>query len=165
MAQDLAPAEVPAEVVDLIRLGRLTALQKPTGGVCAHHHTAIYSCCEIGNSAFSVCPHHQRGGECIAHALQAITDLDASATIMSVDDQRFRFDVEASDAGRAPISLRRRVSVAVRDVRSMVRRGWSQFDVLTGWVQIVRGLRPKSQTWLRVNNQPTKPQVASKRRS
>ena len=38
-------------------------------------------------------------------------------------------------------------------VRSMVRRGWSQFDVPTGWVQIVRGPRPKS----------VKPQVASGR--
>ena len=46
-------------------------------------------------------------------------------------------------------------------VRSMVRRGWSQLDVPTGWVQIVRGPRPKSVTWPRANNQPTKPQVAS----
>ena len=46
-------------------------------------------------------------------------------------------------------------------VRSMVRRGWSQLDVPTGWVQIVRGCRPKSVTWPRANNQPTKPQVAS----
>ena len=46
-------------------------------------------------------------------------------------------------------------------VRSMVRRGWSQLDVPTGWVQIVRGPRPKSVTWPRADNQPTKPQVAS----
>ena len=43
----------------------------------------------------------------------------------------------------------------------MVRRGWSQLDVPTGWVQIVRGPRPKSVAWPRANIQPTKPQVAS----
>ena len=32
-SQDLARAEVPEEIVDAIRLGRLTALQKPNGGV------------------------------------------------------------------------------------------------------------------------------------
>ena len=32
-AQDLARAVVPDEVVDAIRLGRLTAMQKPNGGV------------------------------------------------------------------------------------------------------------------------------------
>ena len=45
--------------------------------------------------------------------------------------------------------------------RSMVRRRWSQVDVPTGWVQIVRGFWPKSVTWPRANSQPTKPQVAS----
>ena len=44
--------------------------------------------------------------------------------------------------------------------RSMVRRGWSQLDVPTRWVQIVRGPRPKSVAWPRANFQPTKPQVA-----
>ena len=43
----------------------------------------------------------------------------------------------------------------------MVRRGWSKVDVPTGWVQIVRGLRPKSVTWPRANSQPTQPQVAA----
>ena len=43
----------------------------------------------------------------------------------------------------------------------MVRRGWFQLDVPTGWVQIVRGPRPESVTWPRANTQPTKPQVAS----
>ena len=43
----------------------------------------------------------------------------------------------------------------------MVRRGWSQLDVPTGWVQIVRGPRPKSVAWPRANIQPTKSQVAS----
>ena len=36
----------------------------------------------------------------------------------------------------------------------MVRRGWSQLDVPTGWVQIVRGPRPKSVAWPRANIQP-----------
>ena len=33
--------------------------------------------------------------------------------------------------------------------KSFVRRGWSQLDVPTGWVQIVRCPRPKSVTWPR----------------
>ena len=43
----------------------------------------------------------------------------------------------------------------------MVRKGWSQLDVPTGWVQIVRGPWPKSVTWPRANTQSMKPQVAS----
>ena len=33
LAQDLSRAVVPDEIVDVVRLGRLTALQKPSGGV------------------------------------------------------------------------------------------------------------------------------------
>ena len=29
----------------------------------------------------------------------------------------------------------------------MVRRGWQQLDVPTGWVQIFRGPRPKAEKW------------------
>ena len=32
-AQDLARAVVPDEIIDVVRLGHITALQKPTGGV------------------------------------------------------------------------------------------------------------------------------------
>ena len=39
----------------------------------------------------------------------------------------------------------------------MVRRGWSQVDVPTGWVQIVCVPRPKSVTWPRANVLPAKP--------
>ena len=35
----------------------------------------------------------------------------------------------------------------------MVRRGWKSFDVPTGWVQIVRGPRPKSEKWPQVGQQ------------
>ena len=33
LGQELAAADVPAHIVDALRLGRLTALQKPSGGV------------------------------------------------------------------------------------------------------------------------------------
>ena len=96
MAQDLARAEVPPEV-DLIRLGRLTALQKPTGGVrgivagdiirrlIARTITQQFApAVTLATQPFQYALTTRTGGECIAHALQAITDLDASATIMSV---------------------------------------------------------------------------------
>ena len=33
LAQEVARAEIPAEIVSAIRLGRMTALRKPSGGV------------------------------------------------------------------------------------------------------------------------------------
>ena len=39
----------------------------------------------------------------------------------------------------------------------MVRRGWKSFDVPTGWVQIVRGPRPKSEKWPRAGQQFRQP--------
>ena len=98
MAQDLACVEVPPEVVDLIRLGRLTVLQKPTGGVrgivagdiirrlVARTITQqLAPAVTQATQPFQYVLTTRAGGECIAHALQAITDLDATVTIMSVD--------------------------------------------------------------------------------
>ena len=61
VGEHLAQGKIPIEIV---RMGRMTALQKANGGV--RGITRV-------------------GTECIAHAIQAITDADPRATVLSVD--------------------------------------------------------------------------------
>ena len=97
-AQDLARAIVSDDVVDAIRLGRLTALRKPNGGVrgivagdiirrlVARTIAQQFSEAVLTATApFQYALSTKAGGECIAHALQALTDLDPSTTILSID--------------------------------------------------------------------------------
>ena len=97
-AQDLSRAVVPDEVVEVIRLGRLTALQKPNGGVrgivvgdiirrlVARTIAQQFSpTIEQATAPFQYALSTKAGGECIAHALQALTDLDPRATVLSLD--------------------------------------------------------------------------------
>ena len=79
-AQDLSRAVVPDEVVDVIRLGRLTALQKPNGGVrgtvvgdiirrlvattIAQQFSSVV---EQATAPFQYALSTKAGGECIAH--------------------------------------------------------------------------------------------------
>ena len=97
-SQDLARAEVPKEIVDVIRLGRLTALQKPNGSVRGIVSGDVVRRLVAKTIAQQLTPAVQRatspfqyalstksGGECIAHALQALTDLSERATVLSID--------------------------------------------------------------------------------
>ena len=97
-AQDLARACAPDEVVDAIRLGRLTAPQKPNGGVrgivvgdiirrlvARTIAQQLSSTVEQATAPFQHALSTKVGGECIAHALQALTDLDPRTTVLSVD--------------------------------------------------------------------------------
>ena len=72
VAEQLARAQVPDGVVDLVRLGRLTALTKPDGGV-----RGIVARTSIMTT--------KAGCECIAHALQGPIELDPEATFTSID--------------------------------------------------------------------------------
>ena len=97
-AQDLSRAVVLDEVVDVIRLGRFTALQKPNGCVrgivvgdiirrlvartIAQQFSATI---ERATAPFQYALSTKAGGECIAHALQDLTDLDPRATVLSLD--------------------------------------------------------------------------------
>ena len=93
-AQDLARAEIPPDVLALLRMGRLTALQKPGGGVrgivCGDLvrrlvAQQISSAVEEATSPFQYALTTKTGGECVAHAIQSLTDLDSRATVLSID--------------------------------------------------------------------------------
>ena len=77
---------VPDEIVDVVRLGRLTALQKPSGGVRGIVAGDIIrrlvarsmpsSAVEHATAPFQYALTTKSGAEYIAHALQTLTDLD-----------------------------------------------------------------------------------------
>ena len=91
----MARAEIPPNIVSAIRLGRLTALQKPTGGVrgivagemlrriVARTVTQqINTVVERATVPFQYVT--RAGTECVAHALQALSELDPRATVVSI---------------------------------------------------------------------------------
>ena len=80
------------------RLGRMTALQKPDGGVWGIvvvdvfrrlvGRTLAKQFVEQGQAAthpFQCALSTRAGTECVAHVVQALTSLDPSATILSID--------------------------------------------------------------------------------
>ena len=84
-------------MVDAIRLGRLTVLQKPNGGVrrivvgdtirrlvARTIAQQLFSTVEQATTPFQHAFSTRAGGECIAHALQALTDLNPRTTVLSV---------------------------------------------------------------------------------
>ena len=98
VAEQLARAQVPDGVVDFVRLGRLTALTKPDGGVrgivagdVVQRLVARTMSRQLGQAvqrATSPCQcamTTKAGCECIAHALQDRTEVDPEATITSID--------------------------------------------------------------------------------
>ena len=96
-AQDLARAEIPPNVLALLRMGRLTALQKPGGGVrgivcgdLVRRLVARSIAQQISSAVAEATPFQyalttKAGGESVAHAIQSLTDLDSRATVLSVD--------------------------------------------------------------------------------
>ena len=97
-AQDLARADIPKDVLVLLRMGRLTALQKPGGGVrgivcgdivrrlvARSVAQQIAPAVQEATSPFQYALTTKAGGECVAHAIQSLTDLDSRATVMSID--------------------------------------------------------------------------------
>ncbi len=98
LAQDLATADVHEEIVSALRLGRLTALRKPGGGVrgivagdVLRRLVARTMAQQINDEVEAATAPHQyalstrAGTECVAHALQAITAEDGNMTILSID--------------------------------------------------------------------------------
>ena len=73
LAARIARAQVPTEVIQTLRLGQMTALSKPDGGV-----RGIVLGDEYALSTKAGC-------QCIAHALQGITELHPDATVTSID--------------------------------------------------------------------------------
>ena len=98
VASKLAIADVPEEVIDGIRLGRLTALAKPDGGVkeivvgdivrrlvARTIAKQFAKRAEVATAPFQYRLSTKAGCECVAHIVQALTDQDANATVVTVD--------------------------------------------------------------------------------
>ena len=92
--EQLARAQIPLAIQACIRLGRLTALQKPNGGVrgivsgdIVRRLVALTMSQQLTDSvqrataAYQYAMSTKSGCECIAHALQGLTELDPRATV------------------------------------------------------------------------------------
>ena len=98
MAESLARAEVPDAVTQTIRMGRMTALRKPSGGVRGIVAGDIISRLvartmaqqlgpqvEAATSPFQCALSTRAGSECVAHVLQGLCELDDQCTVTSTD--------------------------------------------------------------------------------
>ena len=97
-AELLARAQVPPSIKEAIRLGRLTALRKLDGGVrgivagdivrrlvARTISQQLSERVQVATAPFQYALSTRAGCECVAHALQGITEMSATATITSVD--------------------------------------------------------------------------------
>ena len=97
-ARTLAVCEVPHEIMKAIRLGRMTALRKPDGGVrcivvgdflrrlVARTLAQQFSKAVLEATApFQFVLSTKAGIEAVTHALQALTSLDEDGTVVSID--------------------------------------------------------------------------------
>ena len=93
-----AKAQVPQTILSALRLGRMTALRKPSGGIRGIVVGDVFrrlvartlaqqfaKKVESATAPFQCALSTRAGCECVSHALQSLTDLDESATILSVD--------------------------------------------------------------------------------
>ena len=94
----LAVGNVPEEIIDTIRLGRMTALSKPDGGVrgivvgdivrrlvARTISKQIAKKVEETTAPFQYALTTKAGCECVAHILQTLTDSNHETTIISID--------------------------------------------------------------------------------
>ena len=94
----LAQANIPQEIPTALRMGRVTALQKPNASVRGIVASDVFRrlvartmaqqlgpAIERATSPFQYALSTRAGTECIAHAIQALTDLDPTATVVSID--------------------------------------------------------------------------------
>ena len=93
-AEMFARAEIPESVVQIVKMGRLTAVSKPDGGVRGivagdvfRRLVARTMAKQLGQAVMKATSPHQyalstrAGCECIAHALQGLTEMDPRATV------------------------------------------------------------------------------------
>ena len=98
VASLLAAGQVPGEILEAIRLGRLTALSKPDGGVrgivvgdilrrlvARTIAKQVSKQAEAATAPFQYVLSTKAGCECVVHILQTSTDIDPEATVMSID--------------------------------------------------------------------------------
>ena len=92
-----ARGQIPPEILEGVRVGRMTALQKPDGGVrgivvgdVMRRLVARTLAQQFGPQAdgathpFQYALSTRAGTECVAHVVQALTSLDKGATILSM---------------------------------------------------------------------------------
>ena len=98
IAAQFARGTMPEEVLQAVKLGRMTALTKPDGGVrgivvgdvfrrvvartIAQQFTPM---AEGATHPFQYALSTRAGTECVAHVVQALTELDPRTTILSID--------------------------------------------------------------------------------
>ena len=98
IAERMAKAQVPEAVVNFIRMGRLTALSKPDGGVrgivvgdvlrrlvARTMSQQLAPAVERATSPYQYALTTRAGCECVAHALQGLTEMDPQVTVTSID--------------------------------------------------------------------------------
>ena len=98
MCQSFARGDIPEEILQAIRMGRITALQKPTGGVrgivagdIARRLVArtiaqqLAPAIERATAPFQYALTTRAGCECIGHILQSETDASPDRTVLSID--------------------------------------------------------------------------------
>ena len=98
IAQAFAQAKIPDEILSAIRVGQLTALEKPNGGVrgivvgdvvlrliAKTMSDQMMTRFEIATKPFQYALSTRAGCESIAHIVQSATDNDARATVLSID--------------------------------------------------------------------------------
>ena len=91
-------AEIPSDVLTLLKMGRVTALRKPNGKirgivigdimrrlVARTIAQQVVLAVEEATAPFQYALSTKGGGECVAHAIQSLTELDPRATVLSVD--------------------------------------------------------------------------------
>ena len=96
--EHLAQGEIPGDVLHVMRMGRMTALQKASGGVrgivagdmvrrlvAKQIAQQIRVLVEVATAPFQYVLSTRVNCECIAHALQALLDADPRATILCED--------------------------------------------------------------------------------
>ena len=97
VCERFARADIHDEVLQVMRVGRMTALQKPTGGVrgivvgfvrrlvARTLAQQLKDAVQLATAPFQFALSTKAGSECIAHVAQTLTDMDANATLLSVD--------------------------------------------------------------------------------
>ena len=98
MAEQLARGRVQPSIADALRLGRMTALQKPNGGVrgivagdILRRLVARTVAQQMGKVVEAATRPHQyamsarAGSECIARVIQVLTESNPRSTVLSID--------------------------------------------------------------------------------
>ena len=82
-ADTFAKGEIPKEIVDAIRMGRITALRKLGGGVWWAISSVVW--CPDREAIQQVEDATAPGCECVAHIFQSLTGVDRSTIVILVD--------------------------------------------------------------------------------